>query len=424
MPVPADAGRVIADAVDRSAVVDTHEHIMPLEMLRDGMSFTSLLRESYLIRNVRAADGSAHGVGEPLEIPLARDTWETVERVIAKVRLTSYYRWFMRGVAALYDLPDERLTRDRWEPLSAALHQRYQDPTWLRTVLDRGRIRAIIWDPYWNAGTTALPDERFFPSLRINSSLVAFHPGASDFERSNLIRDWSARYGLTVDSLADLEELIEKVLEANIRAGCRSLKSAIAYDRTLAAGPAPRAAAARIFGTPEDRISPADRKLFGDYIVRYYLDRCREHGLVVQVHTGMARLEGSSPLLMEPLLQEFPDVVFDLFHGGYPWIRESAALAHNYPNVRLNLAWLPQLSTEVAVAALKEWLEVVPQIDRITWGSDCHTVEEAYGVLLGARHVVTRALTELVQDGALDLDSALAAADSVLCAGGARIYRV
>ena len=70
---------------------------------------------------------------------------------------------------------------------------------------------------------------------------------------------------------------------------------------------------------------------------------------------------------MEPLLQEFPEVTFDLFHGGYPWIHEVAALAHNYPNVRLNLTWLPHLSTEAAVGAIKEWLQARPQADRISW---------------------------------------------------------
>ena len=194
----------------------------------------------------------------------------------------------------------------------------------------------------------------------------------------------------------------------NRAAGSRSFKAAIAYDRTLAVDPVPRSEAERIFGRASGRRSrPAERKAFGDYIIRHFLDRARDLGLVFQVHTGLARLAGSNPLLLEPLLQDFPTVVFDLFHGGYPWIHDVAALAHNHPNVRLNLTWLPQLSTSLAAEALKEWLQVVPQVDRITWGADCFLAEEMYGSLLAARDAIARALTDLVEEDYLPMETAL-----------------
>lgn len=410
--------------IDVAPVVDTHEHIRPLADLKASMNTTSLIRESYLVRCLRASDGSGNGEGTTFDVSLDTDCWETVAWVLDRVRFTGYYHWLIRGLQELYDLPNPQLTPDTWEYLSAELHRRYQDPTWQGQVLDRARIIASIWDPFWCAGTSTTPEPRLLPSLRINSSLVAFHPNASDFERSNLVRDWAPHYDVSVATLADLEALIVRVIEANIAAGCRSLKSAIAYDRTLEIGPASRAAAGRVFGTAPEHVSPADRKLFGDYIVRFYLDQARARGLVFQVHTGIGRLGGSNPLLLAPLLEEYPDVVFDLFHGGYPWVHHVAALAHNYPNVRLNMTWLPQLSTELTVGCLKEWLQVMLQADRISWGGDCSTVEEAYGSLLAARHAVARALAELVEDGFFDMETAIVAAHSLLSIGGARIYRV
>jgi hypothetical protein len=412
-------------AIAAMPVVNTHEHIRPLEQLRGSINTTVLLRESYLLRCIRAADGSAHGVGPALELSLEHDSWEIVQAIMHRTRFTAYYHWLMRGLLELYEglSGTMELSAMDWEYLSAELPRRYADDRWLGTVLERANMRAVIWDPWWRAGAWETPDSRFYPSLRINSSLVAFHPEASDFEQSNLIRDWATYFNLDVRSLADLEDLIERLLDENMRAGCRSLKSAIAYDRTLEVGPATRREAAAIFGTSEQRVSPADRKRFGDYMIQHWLDRARERRLVFQVHTGIARLSGSNPLLLEPLLQAYPDVVFDVFHGGYPWVHHVGALAHNYPNVRLNLTWLPQLSTELAVAALKEWLQVVPQVDRISWGGDCSTIEEAYGSLLAARHTVERAVTELVEEGFFDLDTAHCAARSVLCGGGAAIFR-
>ena len=408
----------------RRPVVDTHDHLRPIgyiqDELRDGV--VGLFRNSYLTRSIRVADGSANGLGPTMEPALVHDSWETVRDVVERVRFTSYFRWHMRALAELYELESPEMTPATWEYLSAELPKRHADGTWLATVLDRARIVGIIWDPFWKAGTTDAPDARCAPSFRINSSVTAFHPDARDFEGTNLIRSWGEELDVDVTSLADLELLIEKVIQMNQAAGSRSFKAAIAYDRTLAVDPVPRSEAERIFGRHPDSITPAERKAFGDYVIRHFLDRARDLGLVFQVHTGLARLAGSNPLLLEPLLQDFPTVVFDLFHGGYPWIHDVAALAHNHPNVRLNLTWLPQLSTSLAAEALKEWLQVVPQVDRITWGADCFLAEEMYGSLLAARDAIARALTDLVEEDYLPMETALDAVRSILATGGARIY--
>jgi hypothetical protein len=413
-------------AIATSPVVDTHEHLRPLQYVRDELrdGVVGLFRNSYLTRNLRTADGSPNGLGPTSDPPMVTNTWETVRDASERVRFSNYYRWLMRALVELYEIEGPDLTPASWEYLSAELQRRHADGTWLATVLDRAHVVGIIWDPFWKAGTTDAPDRRCAPSFRINSSVVAFHPEASDFEGSNLIRDWSEQLDVDVSSLADVERLIDRVIEMNRAAGSRSFKAAIAYDRTLAVERVSRADAEKAFGRHPDVITPAQQKAFGDYIVRFFAGRARELGLVFQFHTGLARLAGSNPLLLEPLLQDFPEVVFDLFHGGYPWVHDVAAMAHNYPNVRLNLTWLPQLSTTLAAEALKEWLEVVPQVDRITWGGDCFTPEEAYGSLLAARESIARALADMVEEGHLRMDVAMQAVRSVLAAGGARIYGV
>jgi uncharacterized protein len=420
----ADTLAQLRAAIATSPVVDTHEHLRPLEYvrheLRDGV--VGLFRNTYLTRCLRTADGSPNGLGPSWEPLLVEDTWEAVRVVTERVRFSNYYRWLMRALVELYELDGPDLTPASWEYLSAELPRRHADGTWLASVLDRAGVVGIIWDPFWKAGTTDTPDPRCAPSFRINSSVVAFHPDSSDFEGSNLIRDWGRELDTDVTTLAGLEQLIDRVISRNVAAGSRSFKAAIAYDRTLAVDRVARADAERVFGRNPGVVTAVERKTFGDYIIRFFLDRARELGLVFQVHTGLARLAGSNPLLLEPLLQDFPEVVFDLFHGGYPWIHDVAALAHNYPNVRLNLTWLPQLSTTLAAETLKEWLEVVPQVDRITWGGDCFTPEETYGSLLAAREAISRALADLVDNEYLRMDTAMDAVRSILATGGARIY--
>lgn len=418
-----DTFSLLLTSMDAAPVFDTHEHLRPITELGSPMTLVRLFANTYVARSARNADGSPNGIvrGTPWD-PSGPDRWDVVEHIIERVRWSGFYRCLLLGLTELYELPDGQITADNLEQLSTAIGQAYASPRWLATVLDRARIETVIWDPFWKPGLWSAPDKRFLPSLRIDSSLVAFDSQGNDYIGCNIIRDWSAHFDIEVRSLADLEELIDRLLKENRVVGSRSLKAAIAYDRSLAVASVSRRDAELMVGTRWDQASPEARQRFGDYIIRFYLDRAREYGLVFQVHTGLARLGGSNPLLLSGLLEDFPTVVFDLFHGGYPWIHESGALAQNYPNVRLNLTWLPQLSPSLAVAALKEWIQVAPQVDCISWGADSWTVEEMYGALLMTKRVVARAIADLVADSFFSLEEGLDAAHSILYRSGAMTY--
>jgi predicted TIM-barrel fold metal-dependent hydrolase len=326
----------------------------------------------------------------------------------------------LAATCALHDLEETELTEQGWEHLTRSIADRYAGDDWLTQVLDRSHVESVIWDPFWLPGQTDVPEPRVRPALRVSSAMAAHHPAAADYEGTNLINDWAEAFAVEVTTLDALEELIEKVLAANRAAGAPALKVPIAYERTLQVAPVAREQAARIFGRHPTAISEEQKLLFGDYVLRFLLDRARDHHLVIQVHLGLARLEHSHPLQLLPLLREFPDLVFDLFHGAYPWTKDVTALAHSYPNVRLNLVWLPLLSTDAAASALREWIQVVPQIDRICWGSDARTPEEAYAALLAGKHAIACAVGDLVDERYLSHALGVETAESIL-AGAARI---
>ncbi len=411
----------VREALEEATVVDAHSHLREIGDLRP-MSFAKLLDDSFVHLCLRVADGSPNALGTKLDLPLDTDSWTTIQDVVRRVATNSFYRWLVAGTFALHGMEYTELSESALARLTTEIADCYDTDGWLTASLDRARIQSVIWDPFWLPGQTSTPEPRVRPSLRVSSAMGAYHPDASDYEGANLIRDWARAFDLDIASLDDLEDLIDAVMLANIRAGARSLKVPIAYERTLAVGRAPRVDAAGIFGRSPEAVSKEERLLFGDYILRFFLDRARDHGLVVQVHVGLARLEDSHPLQLLPLLREFPNVVFDLFHGGYPWIREVAALAHSYPNVRLNLVWLPLISSDAAVAALREWIQVIPQVDRISWGSDARTPEETFGALLAAKHSISLALGQLVDEGYLTLAAAIEAGESILAGGARSIY--
>jgi hypothetical protein len=69
-------------------------------------------------------------------------------------------------------------------------------------------------------------------------------------------------------------------------------------------------------------------------------------------------------------------------------------------------------------------MEVMPSADRIAWGSDSWTSEEALGALLAFEHVLARVLAEKVQNGYLHLEDAENFAEKLLYRNAQHIYKV
>jgi predicted TIM-barrel fold metal-dependent hydrolase len=126
-----------------------------------------------------------------------------------------------------------------------------------------------------------------------------------------------------------------------------------------------------------------------------------KYELPFQIHTGQARIQGSSPMLLVDLIEANPKTKFILFHGGFPWIGETGAIVmRHYRHVWIDSVWLPTLSYTMAKRAFHEWLEVMPS-DRIMWGADCNHAEGIYGATELTRRCLAEVLTEKVDRGDL-----------------------
>jgi len=86
---------------------------------------------------------------------------------------------------------------------------------------------------------------------------------------------------------------------------------------------------------------PADRMLYPAY------SWCEERGMPVIVHCGTSTFSGSvnaygAPVLLDPVLRDFPALTVVLAHGGRGWWYDQAAfLALMRPNVWLEVSGLP-----------------------------------------------------------------------------------
>ncbi len=103
---------------------------------------------------------------------------------------------------------------------------------------------------------------------------------------------------------------------------------------------------------------------------------------------------------------EYYDVKFDVFHGSYPYVRELAVLAKNFPNVYVDLCWLHAVSSSSAKSALEELLDMVPVNKIIGFGGDYKHVEGIYGHSKIARKNIFEVLQDKVDRGRFGFDEA------------------
>jgi predicted TIM-barrel fold metal-dependent hydrolase len=105
---------------------------------------------------------------------------------------------------------------------------------------------------------------------------------------------------------------------------------------------------------------------------------------------------------------QYPQVKFEIYHAGHPWVRETGMVAKACPNVWLNLCWSHSLSGRMTRSGLDEWLDLVPANKIIAYGGDTHLwVEWSVGDLVQARENVASVLARRINDGLLKEEQAI-----------------
>lgn len=163
-----------------------------------------------------------------------------------------------------------------------------------------------------------------------------------------------------------------------------------------------------------------------DYIVDETIKFAGEQDLVVAVHTGYwGDFRKLDPLHMIPILMRHPNVRFDIYHLGYPWVRETLMLGKGFSNVWLNFCWTHIISQGFAMAALDEAIDLVPTNKILAFGGDYGTpVENVYGHLTMARENISRVLAKRIEEGQMTEDQAIDLAHKWLWDNPKELYRL
>jgi hypothetical protein len=411
-------------------VVSTHEHHLP-DPLHQTLNLDRVLENTYLAAYARPhvpiedkplyLDPNAPMRRSPKKYAFPGQDARERQEFLNRHRHNSYFTWLEKGLNRIYGF-GEKLTPENWDLLSTQISQMHLDPGAHLNILNEfGGYQRAVQDSYWDYGSDLGHPELFSPTLHTDMFITSFHPGVTDHGGNSPFNCYPEAPTRNFDDYLDF---VRALFLRWREAGAVTLKSAAAYDRSLDYEEVDRAAAARVFSCPPEEASQSDRKVFGDFMFHWFCQLGLELDTPFQVHTGLARLQGSRPGLLEPVIARYPQLHFVLFHAGYPWYDEVSGLLHNYSNVSVDMVWVPIISTTGAILALHEFIEVAPSSDLIAWGSDTWTSEEAIGALLAWRHVAARVLAEKVDDGYWDMAEAEAMAHKLMYRNAKMIYRI
>jgi hypothetical protein len=393
------------ELIESLPVISSHEHLFPGSFQR-GMTLERLFENSYLF-TMAESSGKASPPGRdylrtvrghkkiysiPLDDPSGRGEF------LEHCRYNSYFVWLQKSLQELYQF-DEEITPENWAAISARMAKgQATNEAHLDMLRQVAGYRRAVLDPFWEYGSNNGHAEFYSTTMRTDMFVTSFHPEALDHDGNSPFTCYPHAPTTNFD---DYLEFLEALFTRWRNAGGVAMKSASAYDRSLEYGESSREAARQVFFKNPGQVSQAERIAYEDFMFNWFCRLCARFDVPFQIHTGLGKLQGSRPILLEPVILRYPQIHFVLFHAGYPWYDEMAGMLHNHSNISVDMVWVPLISTSGAVAALHEFIEVAQSGDLIGWGGDAFTAEEAFGALLAWRYVVARVLAEKVEDGYL-----------------------
>ncbi len=399
-------------AIDEIAIINTHEHQRsPHELLDEQYGFYHLLEFSYLASDVRSS-GAAGQRMEALDSLSAKVLWESYGPGLDFSRNTSYYSHFVKGFNKLYGFDALYFTEENIPQLSRQIEENYQDyGAWFDEAFNNAGFELMFNDQYWDPFNCDLNDKYFALVFHINPLVMEVSnkptPGS---EKSNIYQQ-AENDGF---SIADLDEYLaycDYLFTKNLNNNAVCVKNSMAYSRSLDYEDISYEEAKDLFSKSSSKLSKVESKKLQDFMFHWVIQKSAEHDLPIQIHTGYLAgngnvLDNGKPVKLNNLFLKYPEAKFVLFHGGFPWTGEYAALGKMFPNVFLDIVWLPQISREEAVSALEVMLDCMPY-NKFFWGGDCALIEESTGSLEFGKDVLAEVLANRIERGLLTEEVAI-----------------
>ncbi|HUT37507.1 MAG TPA: amidohydrolase family protein [Planctomycetota bacterium] len=399
----------LVDELAKLEIIDCHEHLGP-EKNRVAAQVDVFTLFSHYTRHDLAVAGMSEAQYQGLynrDIPLGR-RWAVFEPFWERIRWASYARAALLAAKKFYGADD--INARTAEAISDAMQKANTPGLYDHVLREACHIRTALTQ----CGSTDLGGTPLLtPVMPMVYELESWQAlSRPPFEPSAAVRslddylDAVRRYVARVKA----EGAVGLKMMSNPYKDPRRDEAASAFE-SLRSG-----AVARL---------PVPNPL-RDYVVDQAIAIATEQDMVVCVHTGYwGDFRTLDPLHMIPILTRHPKARFDIYHVGYPWVREALMLGKGFANVWLNFCWTHIISQRFAMDALDEAIDLVPMNKLLAFGGDYATpVEKVYGHLVMAREDVARVLAARIEDGQMTESQALALARKWFVENPIALYRL
>jgi predicted TIM-barrel fold metal-dependent hydrolase len=430
MGIHTSARSTIADKINSTLFIDTHEHLLeesqrlagpaagaPLFTCDDwAYLFVHYAMDDLIIAGMSQADTVKFSSSELS--PKAK--WDLFAPYWPYIRNTGYGKAVLISIQRLFD--EEDVNADSVERITAKLRAQVQKGYYAHVLHDVAGVESCQVN---SLDRTFRVTE--YPDLLFQD--IGTLPLSSELDLDTLRRDT----GLPINTLHECYEAIDWYFESYGQQAIAT-KNQSAYSRRLDYANVSAEDAAPIFKrlAGGQELSTAEHKALRDHLWRYTVTKATAYNLPVKLHTGYYAGTGYMPLdrvsqnLKDlcPILQDFPTTKFVLMHITYPYQDELIALAKQYANVYVDLCWAWIVNPAVTTRFVKEFLMAVPANKIFTFGGDYTAVENVVGHAAIARHGLTQALSELVDEEWLTENEALALVEPLMRGNAWNVFRL
>ena len=305
----------IKASIDAVPAVDTHDHLQVVDEIPArkrtprgmGMTLYGVWAGSYFKWTNPLSPWPADGRFD--------SWWNKAQHDFDNARATSFYRYLLPAFADLYGVDFDTINHEQARELNDKIFDNYRDDKWLiHVITKRANIELMFIDPYWNRLQFAREYKFSVPVLNVTTIMRGSHPTQFRSESDSPFA-FARREGLKTDTLDDYLQVIDTIFTQAVESDAVCLKSTQAYERTLRYKQISRDRAAAVYGRGADEITPQEQRDFEDFMFWHVCGLSAKHGLPFQVHTGQARVQGSSPMLLVDVIQANPEKKFILFQG-------------------------------------------------------------------------------------------------------------
>jgi hypothetical protein len=439
MSIEGGENQRIRAAVNETNLIDTHEHLQREDnRIKGEVDVLSTLFLQYASSDLISSGLTYREYQSILDPKQSLEKrWEILSPFWERIQNTAYARSLN---VACRDLYGDELNEKTYQQISRRMKEANKKGLYRWVLKEKAGIEISLQDTllkpetyaFWNTPPVAklldVDRDFFIPVHRFQDFLLIQ-------DRSD-IEGIAHRLGASIHTLPELVKNLE-IEFREISSTIAAVKLWVGYRRSLRFEKTTFCEAEKTFNeifsqtsfdrldtdsvritVPED-LSLDEAKPLHDFMTHKLIQLAGEYSVPVQIHTGYHEgnenlLTNSNPLNLTNLFMEYKNVKFDLFHGGYPYVSECAALAKTFPNVYLDLVWLHIISPHVAREALYEWLDTVPVNKILGFGGDYVFVEGAYGNSIIARDNIVRVLIRKVEEKDLRVEEAIKFAKRIL----------